>query len=70
MLLLIDTDTRELLARFTSEALARLAGKAISEETHRPVTVTTSATATTRNPVARFVDGEEIHRTATIHYLD
>ncbi len=67
MLILIDTETRELLARFTSETLARLAGKAISEETHRPVTLATSAV---RSPIARFVDGEEILRTATIHYLD
>jgi hypothetical protein len=67
MMALIDTDTKELLAKFANETLARLAGKAISQETRRPLTLT--ASDRTSKPIARFVDGEEIRHTATVHYL-
>lgn len=69
MLVLLDTETKEVIAKFANEELARLAGRAISEETHRPITIAVSEAAVTRKPVARFVDGEEILQTASIHYL-
>ena len=68
MLILIDSDTRELIAKFVDEEIARVAGRALSHETRRPLTL--ALTEAAKIPVARFRDGKEIHHTATIHYLD
>jgi hypothetical protein len=68
MLVLIDSDTRQLVAKFVDEQIARIAGCMLSRETRRPLTLAINEAA--KIPVARFRDGVEIQHTATIHYLE
>jgi hypothetical protein len=68
MLVLIDSDTRQVIAKFADEQIARIAGRVLSRETHRPLTLAINEAA--KIPVARFRDGAEIQHTATIHYLE
>ena len=67
MLVLLDTETKELVAKFIDEKIARIAGCALSKETRRPLTL--AITEAARIPMARFRDGQEVHYTASIHYL-
>lgn len=67
MLVLLDTETRELVAKFIDEKIARIAGCALSKEIRRPLTL--ALTEAARIPMARFRDGQEVHTTASIHYL-
>lgn len=67
MLVLLDTETKELIAKFIDEKIARFAGCALSKETRRPLTL--AITEAARIPMARFRDGQEVHYTASIHYL-
>jgi hypothetical protein len=68
MLILIDTNTKQLIAKFVDEQIARIAGRVLSEETRRPLTL--ALTEAAKIPVARYRDGKEIQHTATIHYLE
>lgn len=68
MLVLIDTNTKEIIAKFVDEELARIAGRFLSQETRRPLTL--AITEAAKIPVARYRDGREVHHTATIHYLE
>jgi hypothetical protein len=68
MLVLIDSDTKELIAKFVDEEIARVAGRVLSQETRRPLTL--AITEAAKIPFARFRDGKEIQHTATIHYLE
>ena len=68
MLILIDTDTKELIAKFVDEEIARLAGRMLSQETKRPLTL--AITEAAKIPVARYRDGREVQHSATIHYLE
>jgi hypothetical protein len=63
---IIDTDTREKIARFATEEYARAGGVTFSKDYHRPITVVIESTG---KPIARYIDGEEILVTATIHHL-
>ncbi len=63
---IIDTDTHEQVARFSTEEYARAGGIAFSREYHRPLTILIE---TTRQPIARYLDGEEIAITAAIYHL-
>jgi hypothetical protein len=68
-----DTDTREIIALFADENIARVAASALLRATYRPLSLVetsrrfTLGLADGRPPVARFIDGEEIKPTATIH---
>ncbi len=68
MLVLIDSDTKQLIGKFVDEQIARIAGRMLSQETRRPLTL--ALTEAARIPVARYRDGKEIQHSATIHYLE
>jgi hypothetical protein len=68
MLILVDTYSKELIAKFVDERLARIAGCFLSQETRRPLTL--ELTEAAKIPVAKFLDGKEIQHSATIHYLE
>jgi hypothetical protein len=66
MFKIIDTDTSEKIARFATEEYARAGGVSFSKDYHRPITVVIESTG---KPIAKYIDGEEITVTATIHHL-
>lgn len=64
MFKLIDTDTREQIARFATEEYARAGGIAFSRDYHRPLTILIEST---KQPIARYLDGEEVEITAALY---
>lgn len=66
MFKIIDTDTREQIARFATEEYAREGGITFSRDYHRPLTILIEAT---KQPIARYLDGEEIEITAAVYHL-
>ena len=64
MLVLLDSDTKELIAKFLDEKIARFTGAVLSKEIRRPLTLVITEAA--RIPMARFRDGMEVHYTAPI----
>ncbi|MGE4061939.1 MAG: hypothetical protein AB7E79_01095 [Rhodospirillaceae bacterium] len=67
MLILLDTRTEILIAKFVDEKIARIAARTLSRALRRPLTLALNEAA--KIPIARYCDGEEVHTTATIHYL-
>lgn len=55
MFALIDSKTKEVIARFESESYARIAGQALSKEFRRQLTVVRANS----EPVVRYIDGAE-----------
>lgn len=66
MLVLIDSDTQELIAKFVDEKLARITGRFLSETTARPLTLAISEAA--KIPVARYSLGQETQHIETIQF--
>lgn len=64
MLVLLDSDTEELIAKFVDEKIARFTGAALSKEIRRPLTL--AITEAAHIPIARFRDGVETYYTAPI----
>ncbi len=65
MLVLFDTRTQETVAKFVQEEIARAAGRFLSRETGRALTL--ALTEAARLPVSRYFAGEEIEHAATIY---
>jgi hypothetical protein len=65
MLVLFDTRTQELIAKFANEEIARVAGRFLSQETGRSLTL--ALTEAAKLPVSRYFAGEEVEHTATIY---
>lgn len=64
MFKIVDTDTREPIARFSTEEYARAGGIALSRDYHRPLTILIEST---KQPIARYLDGAEIPVMATLY---
>jgi hypothetical protein len=67
MFTLVDTESRENLARVEHLDHARAAAVCVSKDFHRPITL---FGADPKQPIARYVDGKEIEPTAQIHHLN
>lgn len=71
----VDSDTRQFIAIFEEEAIARFAAALLSRMTHRPLSLIHTELQDTLRlplagpPLARFLDGEEIAPTASVHAL-
>lgn len=67
MLVLLDSDSHDVIAKFHDEKIARFTGRVLSRQIERPLTL--AITEAARIPMARFRDGEEVHYTPSIHFL-
>ena len=65
MLVLFDTRTQELIAKFANEEIARVSGRFLSKETGRSLSL--ALTEIAKLPVSRYFAGEEVEHISTIY---